>query len=108
MLDFVRSFIIFSVPAPKFYVQLNPVTVIFDRDTCLWLNCFLLNLYKSLMDSQGNEISSSYTYIDVKIEAILPRVCIILFYSIFPRYSHSPRLFGHPVHRKPINISLYF
>lgn len=63
-----------SVPPPKFYVQVNPILVIFDPDTCLWLNSFLLNLFRSLMDPSGKESTSSFTYIDVKIEAILPRV----------------------------------
>ncbi|CAG9767009.1 unnamed protein product [Ceutorhynchus assimilis] len=64
----------FPLPAPKFYVQINPIQIIFDRDTCLWLNCFLLNLCQSLLDSETNEIPPSYTYIDIKIEAILPRL----------------------------------
>ncbi|XP_076255690.1 bridge-like lipid transfer protein family member 3B isoform X1 [Rhynchophorus ferrugineus] len=63
----------FPLPAPKFYVQLNPIQIIFDLDTCLWLNSFGLNLYQSLINSK-NDAQSSYTYIDIKIEAILPRL----------------------------------
>lgn len=64
-----------SVPPPKFYVQLNPIQVVFDVDSCLWLNSFGLNLYQSLLSSkQDLQKASQYTYIDVKIEAILPRV----------------------------------
>ncbi|XP_066140854.1 bridge-like lipid transfer protein family member 3B isoform X1 [Euwallacea fornicatus] len=64
----------FPVPPPKFYVQLNPILVIFDRDTCLWLNCFLLNLFRSFMDPNNKDPHNNFTYIDIKIEAILPRL----------------------------------
>ncbi|XP_050307973.1 UHRF1-binding protein 1-like [Anthonomus grandis grandis] len=64
----------FPLPAPKFYIQVNPIQVVFDQDTCLWLNCFLLNLIQSLQDAQAEEVNSNFTYIDVKIEAILPRL----------------------------------
>lgn len=64
------------MPPPKFYVQLNPIQILFDVDSCLWLNAFALNLYQSLADSKQDISASDYTYIDVKIEAILPRVRI--------------------------------
>ncbi|KAJ8969015.1 hypothetical protein NQ317_007376 [Molorchus minor] len=64
----------FPLPPPKFYVQLNPILVVFDLDSVLWLNSFGLNLYQSLMNSKNEVQVSDYTYIDVKIEAILPRV----------------------------------
>lgn len=69
----------FPVPPPKFYVQLNPVQVIFDVDSCLWFNSFALNLHQSLSDSKQDINASDFTYIDVKIEAILPRVFKIKF-----------------------------
>lgn len=62
------------VPPPKFYVQVNPIQILFDVDSCLWFNAFALNLYQSLADSKQDISASDYTYIDVKIEAILPRV----------------------------------
>ncbi|ENN73667.1 hypothetical protein YQE_09724, partial [Dendroctonus ponderosae] len=64
----------FPLPAPKFYVQVNPIQIVFDRDTCLWLNCFLLNLYRSLLTTEAKDTASSFTYIDIKVEAILPRL----------------------------------
>lgn len=64
----------FLVPPPKFYVQVNPIQILFDVDSCLWFNAFALNLYQSLADSKQDISASDYTYIDVKIEAILPRV----------------------------------
>ncbi|KAL1505764.1 hypothetical protein ABEB36_005251 [Hypothenemus hampei] len=64
----------FPLPPPKFYVQFNPILAVFDVDTCLWLNCFLLNQYRSLMVSENKDFNSSFTYIDIKIEAILPRL----------------------------------
>lgn len=33
-----------------------------------------MNLFRSLVDPSGKDSTSSFTYIDVKIEAILPRV----------------------------------
>ncbi|XP_063909988.1 bridge-like lipid transfer protein family member 3B isoform X3 [Zophobas morio] len=64
----------FPLPPPKFYVHLNPVQIVFDVDSCLWLNSFGLNLYQSLMASKQETSPSNYTYIDVKVEAILPRI----------------------------------
>ncbi|CAH0560093.1 unnamed protein product [Brassicogethes aeneus] len=64
----------FPLPPPKFYVQVNPIQVVFDVDSCLWLNSFALNLYQSLVASKAEIPQSDLTYIDVKIEAILPRI----------------------------------
>lgn len=64
------------MPPPKFYVHVNPIEIIFDVDSCLWFNSFALNLRQSLLDSKQDISASDYTYIDVKIEAILPRVSI--------------------------------
>lgn len=71
------------MPPPKFYVHLNPVQIVFDVDSCLWLNSFGLNLYQSLMMSKQQELTqSNLTYMDVKIEAILPKVLLLLKYNI--------------------------
>lgn len=64
----------FPLPPPKFYVQINPIHVSFDVDTILWANSFGLNLHQSLVASKPQLPSSNLTYIDVKIECILPRV----------------------------------
>ncbi|KAI4463582.1 hypothetical protein MML48_4g00014003 [Holotrichia oblita] len=64
----------FPLPPPKFYVRLNPIQVVFDVDSCLWLNSFALNLHQSLQNGKSNEPANGLTYIDVKIEAILPRI----------------------------------
>ncbi|XP_017786944.1 PREDICTED: UHRF1-binding protein 1-like isoform X2 [Nicrophorus vespilloides] len=64
----------FPLPPPKFYVQVNPIQIYFDVDSCLWFNSFVLNLHQSLLDSKQDMPNSDLTYIDVKIEAILPRV----------------------------------
>lgn len=68
------------MPPSKFYAQLNPIQMNFDALTVLWLNTFALNVYKSLMttnvanqDNLGNMI-----YFDILIEAIMPRVNILL------------------------------
>lgn len=65
----------FPLPPPKFYVQINPVQVSFDVETVLWLNAFCLNLVYSLGASKAeNTLDANLTYIDVKVECILPRV----------------------------------
>lgn len=64
----------FPLPPPKFYVQLNPISVMFDIDTCLWINSFGLNLFQSLSNAKNEESISSYSYMDIKVEAILPRI----------------------------------
>ncbi|KAK7794549.1 hypothetical protein R5R35_009669 [Gryllus longicercus] len=63
----------FPLPPPKFYVQINPVQVRFDVCSCLWLNAFLLNLHHSLMATKPQQ-PAAMPYIDVKIEAIMPRI----------------------------------
>jgi hypothetical protein len=69
------------VPSPKFYVQLNPIQIIFDLITLLWLNAFTLNLHKNLMSTQAvtqatssSEDTNKLMYFDVKIEAIMMKV----------------------------------
>lgn len=48
----------------------------FDLDSCLWFNSFALNLHQSLVSAKVNA-AQTMPYIDVKIEAILPRVTIL-------------------------------
>lgn len=72
----------FPLPPPKFYVHINPVQVYFDVLTLLWLNCFVLNLYQSLMATNtaaSLEMSAAADdiprmYMDVRLEAISPRL----------------------------------
>ncbi|XP_073986292.1 bridge-like lipid transfer protein family member 3B isoform X2 [Rhodnius prolixus] len=67
----------FPLPSPKFYVQMNPVIINFDVATLLWLNSFALNLRQSLVTAHEENSSTQTTplnYIDVKIEAIMPRL----------------------------------
>jgi hypothetical protein len=77
------------VPAPKFYVQLNPVQIHFDLCSCLWLNSFALNLHHSLLSSNldQQQASAALTYIDVKLEAIMPRVCHISVCTVLMKSS---------------------
>ncbi|XP_024085881.1 UHRF1-binding protein 1-like isoform X2 [Cimex lectularius] len=65
--------IAFPLPVPKFYVQINPVIMNFDVNTILWLNSFALNLHQSLQEIKQNS-TNNLNYVDVKIEAIMPRV----------------------------------
>uniref|UniRef100_A0A8D8ST28 UHRF1-binding protein 1-like n=2 Tax=Cacopsylla melanoneura TaxID=428564 RepID=A0A8D8ST28_9HEMI len=72
----------FPLPSPKFYVQLNPIQIVFDFITLLWLNAFTLNLHRNLMSTQAvTQVSSSndessMIYFDVKIEAIMMKVIL--------------------------------
>lgn len=65
---------------------MNPVAIIFDIESCLWLNSFALNLHESLLrtsvannlntptSSPGAPVEPSLMYMDVKMEAIMPRI----------------------------------
>ncbi|KAI5703441.1 hypothetical protein M8J75_011746 [Diaphorina citri] len=73
----------FPLPSPKFYVQLNPIQIIFDLITLLWLNAFTLNLHKNLMSTQAvtqatssSEDTNKLMYFDVKIEAIMMKLIL--------------------------------
>lgn len=76
--DLLLLFIL--VPPSKFYAQLNPVQINFDALTVLWLNTFALNVYKSLMTTNvaNQDNLGGMIYFDILIEAIMPRVSILL------------------------------
>lgn len=72
-----------TVPPNKIFVHLNPIQVHFHLDSVLWFNSFALNLHESLLrTSVGDTMTSptsptnepSLMYMDVKLEAIMPRV----------------------------------
>uniref|UniRef100_A0A1B0GPF9 Uncharacterized protein n=1 Tax=Phlebotomus papatasi TaxID=29031 RepID=A0A1B0GPF9_PHLPP len=72
---------LFSVPPSKIFVHVNPVQIHFDVDSLLWLSSFGLNLHNSLMRTSVVDSMSptganepSLMYMDVKVEAILPRI----------------------------------
>lgn len=70
------------MPPSKCFVYVNPIQVQFDVDSCLWFVSFGLNLAESLLrtsvaDSMNSPTSStepSLMYMDVKLEAIMPRI----------------------------------
>lgn len=87
------------MPPSKVFVHINPVQVTFDLASLLWLNSFALNLHECLLRTSvggsgasmqtSSTTSSSATinpgtyragaepslmYMDVKLEAILPRI----------------------------------
>jgi hypothetical protein len=72
------------VPPTKCFLYLNPVQVHFDLDSCLWFFSFGLGLHESLMrtsvadqmnkNSPSSSDEPSLIYMDVKMEAIMPRV----------------------------------
>ncbi|XP_026680296.1 LOW QUALITY PROTEIN: UHRF1-binding protein 1-like, partial [Diaphorina citri] len=93
----------FPLPSPKFYVQLNPIQIIFDLITLLWLNAFTLNLHKNLMSTQAvtqatssSEDTNKLMYFDVKIEAIMMKLILgppqRTIYRVVPTTGQAP---GH-------------
>jgi hypothetical protein len=88
-LNVTTVFCLYVVPSPKFYVQLNPVQIHFDLCSCLWLNSFALNLHQSLLSSNPDQLqaSAALMYIDVKLEAIMPRVCHISVCTVLMKSS---------------------
>ncbi|XP_055916203.1 bridge-like lipid transfer protein family member 3B isoform X5 [Eupeodes corollae] len=81
---------IFPLPPSKVFVHINPLQVHFDLSSVLWFNSFSLNLHESLLrTSVGSPTASassaaslsvnsepSFMYMDVKVEAIMPRIVI--------------------------------
>lgn len=70
------------VPPSKCFVYLNPIQVNFDVDSCLWFAAFGLGLHESLMRTNVADSMNATTptsepslmYMDVKLEAIMPRI----------------------------------
>ena len=54
-------------------VHVNPLQVMVDPVTVLWLNAFVCNLTRSLSTSTAPE---SPPYVDLRLEAIMPRVVL--------------------------------
>lgn len=77
-------FLCAKVPPSKVFLHVNPVQINFHLDSILWLNSFALNLHENLLrtsmnasiESDGNQKEPGLMYMDVKIEAIMPRVII--------------------------------
>lgn len=73
-----------TVPPSKIFVYVNPVQINFHLDSILWLNSFALNLHENLlrtsmntsMETNRNQNEPGLMYMDVKMEAIMPRVII--------------------------------
>lgn len=72
------------MPPSKVFVHVNPVQINFHLDSILWLNSFALNLHENLLRTSMNSSieSNSETnepglmYMDVKMEAIMPRIIV--------------------------------
>ncbi|XP_041968977.1 UHRF1-binding protein 1-like isoform X2 [Aricia agestis] len=62
----------FPVPAPKLYVQVSPVRVCVDVPSVTWLCAFLPHVAAALPDDP----SDSATYVDVRAEAIMPKIVL--------------------------------
>ncbi|CAL4091023.1 unnamed protein product, partial [Meganyctiphanes norvegica] len=61
----------FPVPPQKVYLQVNPIQITLDPLSILWLNSFGRNLQRSIIKE-----SQTPSYIDVYMEAIMPRVIV--------------------------------
>lgn len=79
------------MPPSKAFIHVNPIQINFHLESILWLNSFALNLHENLLRTSMNATASetgvagdqhsepSLMYMDVKVEAIMPRVCIPSF-----------------------------
>ncbi|KAJ6647453.1 UHRF1-binding protein 1-like [Pseudolycoriella hygida] len=70
---------VFPLPQNKIFVHVNPVQVNFHLESVLWFNSFALNLRESLLrtsvaNSPSPSNEPSIMYMDVKLEAIMPRI----------------------------------
>lgn len=72
---------LYLVPPSKVFVHVNPVQIHFHLESILWLNSFALNLHENLLrtsmnatEATSNQNEPSLMYMDVKMEAIMPRV----------------------------------
>ncbi|XP_059481044.1 bridge-like lipid transfer protein family member 3B isoform X3 [Neocloeon triangulifer] len=70
----------FPLPPPQFYVYCNPVQIHFDMLTVLWLQSFGLYLLRTLSalteNAAANTNNKDIFNIDVRIEAIMPRIIL--------------------------------
>ncbi|XP_026736263.1 UHRF1-binding protein 1-like isoform X1 [Trichoplusia ni] len=65
----------FPVPAPKLFVQLSPVRVSMDVNSVVWLGAFLPHLLPKDAATEA-EMNAQAPYIDVRMEAIMPKVVL--------------------------------
>lgn len=86
---------------------MNPVQVHFDVDSCLWLASFGLGLHESLMrtsvaDSMNTPSPTeepSLMYMDVKLEAIMPRIIFESFGDVSAMQRDRPKIMQVQVSR---------
>ena len=97
----------FPLPPPCLLLTLNPITVMFDVLTLVWLNAFALNLEKcvsSLQESFQQEEGEGGGYADVKVELVMPR---IVASPGPPRTPHPCRPSSVQISASKISISNY-
>ncbi|XP_052749957.1 UHRF1-binding protein 1-like [Galleria mellonella] len=71
----------FPVPAPKLYVQVSPVRVALDTASVVWLAAFGPHVGRALVSSipataDSESSASAGPYLDVRMEAIMPKVVL--------------------------------
>ncbi|XP_076064331.1 bridge-like lipid transfer protein family member 3B isoform X3 [Oratosquilla oratoria] len=64
------------VPPPKMYIQCNPMQINLDPLSVLWLNAFTMSLQQAIQVQKASASSSSSSYVDIYLEAIMPRVIV--------------------------------
>lgn len=97
----LKTYIYFFVVVPpsKCFVYLNPIQVQFDVDSCLWFASFGLSLHESLMrtkvadqmNSPTSSVEPSLMYMDVKLEAIMPRIVFEASKEVSPMQRDRPK-----------------
>ncbi|XP_060600792.1 bridge-like lipid transfer protein family member 3B isoform X2 [Ruditapes philippinarum] len=65
----------YPVPHANMYVLVNPVRLHLDYLTMLWSNYFSLNLAQ-VLETPENEIQKKLEHVDIKVEALMPRVVV--------------------------------
>ncbi|GBP40896.1 UHRF1-binding protein 1-like [Eumeta japonica] len=68
--------ICFPVPPPKLYVQLSPVRVSLDVESVIWLGALLPHVGRALAESASSPGDESHFYMDVRVEAIMPKIVL--------------------------------
>lgn len=95
------------VPPSKCFVYVNPIQVHFDVDSCLWFASFGLGLHESLMrtsvaDSMNTPSPTtepSMMYMDVKLEAIMPRIIFESNHDVSAMQRDRPKIMQVQVSR---------
>ena len=95
----------FPLPPPKLFAYFNPIQLLLDPLTILWLNAFALNLQRSVKMLSLEQTEPPY--LDVKIEAIMFRVVLDADEENFQHTKQKDRPKSLHIHASRILASNY-